>query len=64
MVEPTQRALLIAQIATLRREQLESSADSIYLGWTREVEAEYEKRASRIAAMRFQLSGIRRGIER
>ena len=63
MAEPTQRALLIAQIATLQREQRDSSAGAIYLGWTREVEAAYEKRASRIAAMRFQLSGLRRGIE-
>jgi hypothetical protein len=62
MAEPTQRALLIAQIATLQREQRESSA-AMYPGWTREVEAAYEKRASRIAAMRFQLSGLRRGIE-
>jgi hypothetical protein len=64
MAEPTQRALLIAQIETLQREQREFSANAIYPGWTREVEAAYEKRASRIAALRFQLSGIRRGSER
>jgi hypothetical protein len=64
MVEPTQRALLISQIATLQREQREFSAGAIYLGWTREVEAVYEKRASRIAAMRFRLSGLPRGSER
>jgi hypothetical protein len=64
MIETTQRALLIAQIATLQREQRESSANTIYLGWTPEVEIAYERRASRIAAMRFQLSGLRRGIER
>jgi hypothetical protein len=63
MAEPTQRALLIAQIATLQREQRESSATAMYPGWTREVEAAYEKRASRIAAMRFLLSGLRRVIE-
>jgi hypothetical protein len=34
MIETTQRALLIAQIATLQREQRESSANTIYLGWT------------------------------
>ena len=60
MVEPTQRALLIAQIATLQREQRESSADADYVGWTREVEAAYEKRAFRLAAMRFKLSGLPR----
>jgi hypothetical protein len=63
MAEPSQRALLIAQIATLQREQRESSACAIYLGWTREVEAAYEKQASRIASLRFQLSGLRRGRE-
>jgi hypothetical protein len=64
MVEPTQRALLISQITTLQREQREFTANAMYAGWTREVEAAYEKRASRIAAMRFQLSGLPRGSER
>jgi hypothetical protein len=60
MADSTDRKQLIAEIDELLKQQSESTADAIYLGWTREGEAEYTRRADHITLLRVQLAALER----
>jgi hypothetical protein len=51
MAESTKRAEIIAEIATLRHQQWESSTNATYVGWTPEGKTTHEIRADRIAVL-------------
>jgi hypothetical protein len=55
MADSTERTQLIAKIVELEKEQVEFILNANYLGWTRDLEAAYDKRANQIALLRLQL---------
>jgi hypothetical protein len=56
VADSTRHSELNAELASLRRQQLESSAHATYVGWTPESEAAHERRADRIAQILGQLA--------
>jgi hypothetical protein len=58
MADSTDRKQLMAEIDELLKQQSESTANAIYLGWTREGEKEYTRRADHITVLRIQLADL------
>jgi hypothetical protein len=58
MPSHAKRAELAAEIAKLRKQQLEDIADATFSGWRGEREAEHRKRSDRIAALLVELQAI------
>lgn len=52
------RAKLVAEIAKLRKQQLEDIADATFTGWRGEREAEHRKRSDRIEDLLVELQAI------
>ena len=48
MADSAKRARLVAEIALLRKQQLESIENAAFLGWTAEAKADHDKRADRV----------------
>jgi len=55
---PHTRAELVAKIIELRRQQSEAAANAMFGCWTREQEAEYQKRADRLALLVLRLDTL------
>jgi hypothetical protein len=51
-------AKLIAEIAALRKQQLESTENATYLGWTIETRAAHENRADLLERLCLQLTAL------
>lgn len=51
MAHRNERADVVAEIAMLRKQQLESEIDATYLGWTLKAKIANERRANRIASL-------------
>ena len=51
MAHRNERADVVAEIAMLRKQQLDSEIDATYLGWTPKSKIAKERRASRIALL-------------
>jgi hypothetical protein len=58
MADPLEHALLVAEIAQLKKQQSEANINAIYLGWTREEEAARNKRNARLVLLHRQLTGL------
>jgi hypothetical protein len=54
----TTRALVVAEISLLRKQQLESLEDSAFCGWTAESEADHEKRSDRMELLLHRLAEL------
>lgn len=53
-----ERANVVAEIATLRKQQFESEIDATYLGWTLKAKLARERRSSRISKLVGALDDI------
>lgn len=58
MADSPKRARLVAEIAQLRRQQLESTENATFFGWTLEARTDHEKRADRIELLLLQLAKL------
>ena len=58
MAEQLERALLVAEITELQKQQSEAHIRDIYVGLTRDGEAAWHTRDRRIAALRLQLAEL------
>jgi hypothetical protein len=56
MAFSAKRKELLAEIAEIRRLQMESNREATFGGWTRQAEAAHEMRADRIAALGRELA--------
>jgi hypothetical protein len=56
MAFSAKRKELLAEIAEIRRLQMESNREATFGGWTRQAEAAQELRADRIAALGRELA--------
>jgi L-arabinose isomerase len=56
MAFSAKRKELLAEIAEIRRLQMESNREATFGGWTRQAEAAQEMRADRIAALGRELA--------
>jgi hypothetical protein len=56
MAFSAKRKELLAEIAEIRRLQMESNREATFGGWTRKAEAAQEMRADRIAALGRELA--------
>ena len=57
-----ERADVVAEIATLRRQQLECEIDATYLGWTLKASLVRERRSNRISMLVASLDDIDRSM--
>ena len=58
MANSPERARVLAEIAILRKQQLESTDSATFFGWTPETKADHEKRADRIKLLVLQLAKL------
>ncbi len=58
MADHSKRAAIVAEIAELQKQYSEAHINAIYVGWTREGEAESRKRDARIALLNRQLNAL------
>jgi hypothetical protein len=58
LADQLERALLVAEIAELQKQDSEAHINTIYLGLTREEQAARHKRGARIASLRLQLAEL------
>ncbi len=58
---PTRHAAVVAEIAELRRQQLDDLANEVFCGWTHEQDAVHQKRADRLALLVLELEAINGG---
>jgi hypothetical protein len=56
MAFSAKRKELLAEIAEIRRLQMETNREATFGGWTRQAEAAHEMRADRIAALCRELA--------
>jgi hypothetical protein len=58
MADQLERALLVAEITKLQKQQSEAHIRDIYVGLTRDGQAAWQKRDARIISLRLQLAEI------
>jgi len=58
MADQLERALLVAEITELQKQQSEAHISDIYVGLTREGQAASQKRNARIRTLRLQLAAL------
>jgi hypothetical protein len=58
MADQLERALLVAEITELQKQDSEAHINTIYLGLTGEEQAARQKRGARIASLRLQLAEL------
>jgi hypothetical protein len=63
MADQLKRALLVAEITELQKQQSEAHISDIYVGLTREGQAASQKRNARIASLRLQLAALDRSSQ-
>jgi hypothetical protein len=58
MADPLERALLVAELSELQKQDSEAHINAIYLGLTGEEQAALQKRGARIVSLRLQLAAL------
>ena len=58
MADQLERALLVAEVTELQKQQSEAHIRDIYVGLTRDEQAAWHKRDARITSLRLQLAEI------
>ena len=58
MASSKKRAKITAEVTELQKQHSEANIKAIYLGWTREAQAESQKRDARISFLRLQLLAL------
>lgn len=58
MADSPKREKLVAEIALLRKQQLDSLDNAFFVGWTARATADYEQRADRIELLVIRLAKL------
>lgn len=60
MASPRGRSEVLAEIAQLRQEQMKSTKDAVFGGWTSKERALQEERSERLRALQAELEALDR----
>jgi hypothetical protein len=58
MAVPSKRAIILAEIAELQKENSEANITAIYVGWSSEEDAARNKRDARLSLLHRQLADV------